>query len=171
MTRPGAFGTFECRADLKPTNWSGEKERFSVSFFLFDGRRFRALPVVDNYARECPVIQPAQVITGDGVVAVMNRVKAERGLPRRIKVDNGSEFISMALDTWAYEHDNALDFSRSGKPTDNALIESFNGRFRDECLNVHWFLSIDDAVAKIEAWWAEHNELRPLSSLDNRTRK
>ena len=88
----------------------------------------------------------------EDVVRVMERMKLTRGVvSRRIKVDNGSEFISKALDKWAYENNVALDFSRPGKPTDNAFIESFNGSFRDECLNVNWFLSIDDAKEKIKA--------------------
>lgn len=82
-----------------------------------------------------------------------------------IKTDNGSEFISKALDKWAYEHQVTLDFSRPGKPTDNAFIESFNGRFRQECLNTHWFLSLDDAKSKIEAWRQGYNKSRPHSSL------
>lgn len=138
---------------------------------LFNGRRFRALTIVDNFTRECPAIHPARTITGSDVVDVMNRLKVDRGLPRRIKVDNGSEFISKALDKWAYEHDIALDFSRPGKPTDNAFIESLNGSFRDECLNVHWFLSLEDAATKIEAWRMEYNEHRPHSSLANKTPK
>lgn len=90
-------------------------------------------------------------------------------LPERIQVDNGSEFISKAMDRWAYEHEIVLDFSRPGKPTDNAFIESFNGSFRDECLNTHWFLSVDDAKEKIEAWRLDYNEFRPHSALDNMT--
>ena len=86
-------------------------------------------------------------------------------------MDNGSEFISRALDKWAYEHNVVLDFSRPGKPTDNAYIESFNGSFRDECLNAHWFLSLDDAREKIESWRRDYNEFRPHSSLNNLTPK
>ncbi len=81
----------------------------------------------------------------------------------------GSEFISKVLDKWAYEHGVTLDFSRPGKPTDNAFIESFNGSFRDECLNVHWFLSLDDAKEKIEAWRQDYNTFRPHSALNNLT--
>ena len=77
----------------------------------------------------------------------------------------GPEFISKALDRWAYENGVTLDFSRPGKPTDNAFVESFNGRLRDECLNAHWFLSIADARAKIEAWRRDYNESRPHTSL------
>jgi len=90
-------------------------------------------------------------------------------VPERIQVDNGNEFISKALDKWAYEQQVTLDFSRPGKPTDNPYIESFNGSFRDECLNVHWFLSLTDAQEKIEQWRQEYNGFRPHSSLQNLT--
>jgi putative transposase len=137
---------------------------------LFDGRRFRALTVVDNYSRECLEIEVGQSLKGEDVVRVMERIKLTRGIvPRRIKVDNGSEFISKALDKWAYENGVTLDFSRPGKPTDNAFIESFNGSFRDECLNVNWFLSLDDAKEKITAFKEEYNHFRPHSSLGNLT--
>jgi putative transposase len=97
---------------------------------LFDGRRFRALTIVDNYCRECLEIEFGQSLKGEDVVRVMERMKLVRGIvPNRIKVDNGSEFISKALDKWAYENNVILDFSRPGKPTDNAFIESFNGSF------------------------------------------
>ena len=100
---------------------------------------------------------------------MMNRLKATRGVPRSIYVDNGPEFISKELDKWAYENGVTLDFSRPGKPVDNSFIESFNGSFRDECLNVNWFLSLEDAEEKIESWRREYNEWRPHSSLDNLT--
>jgi putative transposase len=95
----------------------------------------------------------------------MNRVVAVRGAPKSIRVDNGPEFVSRALDQWAYLHQVTLDFSRPGKPTDNALVESFNGRLRDECLNTNWFLSLDDAKRKIEAWREHYNESRPHTAL------
>lgn len=137
---------------------------------LFDGRKFRSLTVVDNYSRKCLAIEVDQGIKGEQVVAVMERLKQQHGrVPERIKVDNGSEFISKALDRWAYENKVTLDFSRPGKPTDNALIESFNGSFRDECLNVNWFLSLEDAREKIEAWRQEYNCFRPHSSLGDKT--
>ena len=111
-------------------------------------------------------------LKGDDVVATMSAIYQTRGRkPDRIKVDNGSEFISKALDKWAYENQVVLDFSRPGKPTDNAYIESFNGSFRDECLNAHWFLSLSDAREKIEAWRQDYNEFRPHSSLNNLTPK
>ena len=99
------------------------------------------------------------------MVNTLLRITAQRGKPQTIKVDNGSEFISKAMDRWAYEHRVELDFSRPGKPTDNAKIEAFNGRFRAECLNAHWFLSLADAQRKIEAWRQYYNEARPHSSL------
>ena len=137
-----------------------------VSDQLFDGRRFRALTLVDNYSRECLEIEVGQSLKGFDVVAVMERIKQLRGVvPKRIQVDNGSEFISKALDQWAYENEVTLDFSRPGKPTDNAFIESFNGSFRDECLNVNWFLSLEDAKEKIEEFKHDYNGFRPHSAL------
>lgn len=116
---------------------------------LFDGRKLRMLTVVDCFTRECLAIDIGQSLKGEDVVATLTRICAERGLPATIKTDNGSEFISKAMDKWAYEHGVELDFSRPGKPTDNARVESFNGRLRQECLNAHWFLSLADAEAKI----------------------
>ena len=137
---------------------------------LFNGRRIRALTVVDNFSRECLAIHLDQRITGEHVVGVMNAIETLHDrMPDRIQVDNGSEFISKALDKWAYENGVVLDFSRPGKPTDNPFIESFNGSFRDECLNSHWFLSIDDARGKIKAWRRDYNEFRPHTSLENMT--
>jgi len=137
---------------------------------LFNGRRIRALTVVDNFSRECLAIHVGQGIKGHDVVQVMEQLRLLKvRRPERIKVDNGPEFISKDLDKWAYEHEVTLDFSRPGKPTDNALIESFNGSFRDECLNTHWFLSVDDARKKIETWRRDYNEFRPHSSLGNLT--
>lgn len=136
-----------------------------VADALFDGRRLRALTVVDNYTRECLAIEVGQSLKGDDVVNALLRITAERGKPRTIKTDNGSEFISKAMDRWAYENGVELDFSRPGKPTDNAKVESFNGRFRTECLNAHWFLSLADAQRKIEAWRQDYNEARPHSAL------
>jgi putative transposase len=133
---------------------------------LFDGRRFRALTLVDNFGRECLEIEVGQSLKGLDVVDVMERIKQMRGIvPKRVQVDNGSEFISKVLDRWSYENNVVLDFSRPGKPTDNAFIESFNGSFRDECLNVNWFLSLDDATEKIKAFKDDYNGFRPHSSL------
>ena len=142
-------------------NWSMD----FVSAALFDGRRIRALTVVDDYSRESLAIEVGQSITGEQLVTVMNRLSAVRGAPKRIRVDNRPEFVSRALDQWAYLHQVTLDFSRPGKATDNALVESFNGRLRDECLNTNWFLSLDDARRKIEAWPQHYNASRPHTSL------
>jgi putative transposase len=115
--------------------------------------------------REWLAIDAGQNLKGEDVVMSLQRICAERGLPRTIKTDNGSEFISKAMDKWAYERGVELDFSRPGKPTDNARVESFNGRLRQECLNAHWLLSLDDAKAKIGARKRYYNESRPHSSL------
>jgi putative transposase len=136
-----------------------------VADALFDGRRLRALTVVDNYTRESLAIDVGQSLKGEDVVNTLNRIAATRGLPSTIKADNGSEFISRVMDKWAYERGIELDFSRPGKPTDNAKVESFNGRLRQECLNEHWFLSLEDAKVKIEAWRRYYNETRPHSAL------
>jgi len=147
-------------------------EAWSMDFVadeLFNGRRIRSLTVVDNFSREALAITVDHSLKSDAVVDTVTLIGQMRGLPKRIQVDNGSEFISKALDKWAYEHGVQLDFSRPGKPTDKPFIESFNGSFRDECLNVHWFLSLDDAREKIEDWRIEYNEDRTHSSLGNVT--
>jgi putative transposase len=147
-------------------------ESWSMDFVtdsLFNGHRFRSLTVVDNFSRECLAIEVGQHIRGEDVVGVVERIKAARGKPCFIRVDNGPEFISKELDRWAYENKVTLDFSRPGKPIDNAYIESFNGSFRDECLNINWFLSMEDAKHKIEEWRQDYNLWRPHSSLDNLT--
>jgi putative transposase len=151
----------------------GINQSWSMDFVadqLFDGRKFRALTVVDNFSHKCLAIQAGQSLKGTDVVQVMNIVKDQRNaVPVRIQVDNGSEFISKDLDRWAYDHGVVLDYSRPGKPTDNPYIESFNGKFRDECLNVHWFLSLEDAQTKIDLWREEYNSYRPHSSIDDLT--
>lgn len=137
-----------------------------VADALFDGRRFRALTVVDNDSRQCLALHVDSAIKGADVTEIVARIAEQAGqTPERIQVDNGSKFISKALDRWAYEHAVTLDFSRPGKPTDNADIESFNGSFRDECLNTNGFLSLDDAREKIEAWRSEYNGFRPHQAL------
>jgi putative transposase len=146
---------------------SAANEMWSMDFVsdaLFDGRRLRALTVVDAFTREALAIDVDQGIKGEQVVAAMARISSIRGAPKTIRVDNGPDFISKALDRWAYENGVTLDFSRPGKPTDNAFVE-FRGRLRDECLNAHWFLSLADARAKIEAWRRDYNESRPHTSL------
>lgn len=137
---------------------------------LFDGRKIRCLTIVDNFSRYCHAIRVGKSIKGIDVVEVLERLKRENGtVPQRIQVDNGSEFISKDFDRWAYENKVVLDYSRPGKPTDNPFIESFNGSFRDECLNVNWFLSLDDAYEKISNWVQEYNDFRPHSSLEGLT--
>jgi len=120
---------------------TGPNQSWSMDFVsdaLFDGRKFRALTVVDNHTRECLAFEVAQSLTGDDVVRVLtNIVKERHQYPLRIQTDNGPEFISLAIDKWAYENGVTLDFSRPGKPTDNPFIESFNGSLRDECLNTN----------------------------------
>jgi putative transposase len=141
-----------------------------VSDALFDGSRFRCLTIVDNCSRECLAIVVGKSLRGRDVVDTLEALRLSRGLePRRIQTDNGSEFISKEMDRWAYDHEVTMDYSRPGKPTDNPFVESFNGSFRDECLNPHWFLSLEDAVEKIEAWRQEYNHYRPHSSLGDMT--
>jgi putative transposase len=132
---------------------------------LFDGRRIRVLTIVDHFSRESLALEVGQWFRGQDVARVLTRIGSERGLPMTIRVDNGSEFTSKALDQWAYANGVALDFSRPGKPTDNALIESFNGRLRAECLNENWSLSLEDAEEKIDhiaPWgtWLPRNSLQ-----------
>lgn len=137
---------------------------------LFDGRKIRALTLVDNYSRRCLAIQVDQSLKGTDVVAVLEHLRVTEGIvPKRIQTDNGSEFIGKDMDRWAYENGVTMDYSRPGTPTDNPFIESFNGSFRDECLNAHWFLSLEDAREKISAWRQEYNSYRPHSSLDGLT--
>jgi putative transposase len=136
---------------------------------LAGGQRFRALTVVDVFTRECLAIVVGQRLRAEDVVAASNRIVAKRGPPRRVFADNGSEFSGRVFDLWAYHHGVQIDFSRPGKPTDNAFVESFNGSLRDECLNANWFESIEEAKATIEAWRVEYNESRPHQALGHLT--
>jgi putative transposase len=147
-------------------------ERWSMDFVhdaLFDGRAFRVLTVVDQYSRQSPVLEPAFAHSGRSVATALERVVARLGTPASITVDHGTEFMSKALEEWAWQRGVKLDFIRPGKPTENGHIESFNGRLRDECLNVSQFVTIDDAREKIEAWRQDYNRNRPHSSLRNLT--
>ena len=135
---------------------------------LATGTKIRILTVVDTFSRFSPAIVPRFSFRAPDVIAVLERVGQEIGLPKTIRVDLGSEFISRDLDLWAYQRDVTLDFSRPGKPTDNAFIESLNGKFRAECLNTHWLMSLDDAVRKCEAWRRDYNEVRPHSAIGNK---
>jgi putative transposase len=132
---------------------------------LDDGRRFRALTIVDVFTRECLAIEADFSLPARRVTAVLNRLAASRGLARIITVDNGSEFFSREMDSWAYRNGVQLDFIRPGKPVENAYIESFNGRLRDECLNAELFLTLDDAKTKLAEWKQDYNKVRPHSSL------
>jgi len=146
-------------------------ESWSMDFMadqLFDGRRFRLLTIVDDFTRESLAIEVGQRLNGNDVARVLDRIKGTRGvLPRKIRVDNGTEFTSKRLDQWAYLNGVRLAFSRPGKPTDNGLIEAFNGRCRAECLNESWFLSLADAKDKVRAWRLHYNTDRPHSALGN----
>nr|WP_127070953.1 IS3 family transposase [Pelagibacterium lentulum] len=135
---------------------------------LATGRKIRILTIVDTFSRYAPAVDPRFSYRGEDVVMTLEKVCREIGYPRTIRVDQGSEFISRDLDLWAYQKDVVLDFSRPGKPTDNAFIESFNGKFRAECLNAHWFMSLDDARSKMEDWRRDYNEVRPHSAIGNK---
>ena len=162
-----------CRARVERPKAARINESWSMDFMserLFDGRRFRLLTLVDNFTRESLAIRVGQRLTGDDVVAALEEVRKRRGaVPGSIRVDNGPEVVGKSLDWWAYFNQVTLDFSRPGKPTDNAFIESFNGRLRQECLNQHWFLSLADAAEKVEDWRIDYNTVRPHSSLSGRT--
>ena len=138
-----------------------------MSNALFNGRRIRLLTLVDNFNRESLAIEVGEHIGSDRVVEVLTRLSKSRDLPRRIQVDNGPEFISKRLDQWAYFNRIELDFIRPGKPTDNGIIEAFNGRLRQECLNESWFLFLEDARQKVEAWRQDYNKNRPHGALGN----
>ena len=147
-------------------------ERWAMDFVsdaLADGRKIRCLTVVDAFTRECPAIEVDTSLPGERVARVLDRLVATRGAPTAITVDNGPELAGKALDAWAYRHGVALDFITPGKPVENAFIESFNGKFRDECLNQHWFLSLPDARFHVERYRRDYNEVRPHSALDNKT--
>ena len=136
---------------------------------LADGRRFRALTVVDVFTRESLAIEVGQNLKGENVVHVLNRLRVQRAAPKTVFCDNGSEFTSQAMDLWAYHAGVQIDFSRPGKPTDNAYVESFNGTLRSECLDAHWFATLGEAKQVIEMWRREYNESRPHRALGERT--
>lgn len=127
------------------------------------------LTVVDDATRECPLIEVERSLPAERVIAALDRIARERGYPRAIVCDNGLEFRREAMDQWADQHGITLAFIEPGKPVQNAFIESFNGRFRDECLNEHWFLDLADAKATIEAWRLDYNAVRPHGQLGGRT--
>jgi putative transposase len=151
---------------------SGRGERWSMDFMvdtLADGRGFRTLNIVDDFTRECVAIEVERSLPGLRVVRVLDRLAETVGLPNALVMDNGPEFSGRALDTWAYARGVQLRFIRPGKPIENAFVESFNGKFRDECLNEHWFASVAEARALIEAWRIDYNTVRPHSALRGAT--
>jgi putative transposase len=143
-------------------------EKWSMDFVaarLLDGRWFRVLTVVDQFTRECLLLLADSSLTGQKVAWGLAQVIAERGTPTSITVDNGSEFYSRAMEAWAYQYGVQLDFIRPGKPVENSYIESFNGRLRDECLNVEVFLALSDVRDKLTRWREDYNQVRPHSAL------
>jgi len=150
----------------------GPNEQWAIDFMrdtLADSRAFRAFNVIDTCTRESLAIEVDLSIGADRVVRVLEGISLRRGYPSRIVLDNGPEFQSKALDAWAHSHGVQLQFIRPGKPIENAFIESFNGRLRDECLNQHWFLSLSDARRVIEAWRVSYNTARPHRGLASLT--
>ena len=136
---------------------------------LTDGRRFRVLTIVDVFTRESLAVKVGPSLKGTHVVEVLNRICTQRGAPRMLFCDNGSEFSSQIMNLWAYQNGVKIDFSRPGKPTDNAYIESFNGTFRAECLDAHWFTTLTETRQTIETWQREYHESRPHRALGERT--
>jgi putative transposase len=155
----------------RPTPPSRPNERWGMDFMadrLDDGRRIRILTVEDVFTRECLAVEVDTSLPSRRVVEVLTRLVAARGAPTVITVDNGAEFYSRTTDGWAYQQGVRLDFSRPGKPMDNPFIESFNGRLRDEHLNVELFFSVRDARVKLQEWQRDDNEVRPHSALGQR---
>ena len=136
---------------------------------LWSGRRFRCLTLVDTFTKNSLVIEVDTSLNGVRVVRVLEGLSKLQGLPESIRVDNGPEFISKALDEWAYRRGVKLDFIRPGKPTDNSYVESFNGKFRYECLNQNYFLDLREAKGVIEDWRIQFNTVRPHDSLGDLT--
>jgi len=161
--RKGAAGARTVMPPPERTN-----ERWSMDFVtdsIVTGQRFRALAIVDEYSRECPAIEVDTSLSGRRVVSVLDHLAEVRGLPETITIDNGPEFAGRALDEWAYRNGIKLNFIRPGKPIENAFVESFIGRLRDECLNTNWFMNLKHARYVIEKWRKDYNEVRPHSSL------
>src|SRR5262245_44641623 len=136
---------------------------------LFDGRRLWVLTVVDTWSRLCPVMRVCRSATAMEVIDALEQARRQHGLPTTIRVDQGSQFTSKELDLWAYANGITLDFSRPGKPTDNAYVEGFNAPVRLECPRRHWFLALADARVKIEECTAQYNEARPPSAIGDTT--
>lgn len=150
----------------------GPNQTLSMDF-IFDrlnsGRKFKTLTIVDDFTRECVAIEVDFGMGGERVTRVLDRIVELRGKPRAIRCDNGPEYTSNALDGWAYRNGVMLDFIDPGKPNQNAYIESFNGRYREECLNDNQFVALVEAQTVIEAWRKDYNEERPHGSLNGLT--
>jgi putative transposase len=145
---------------------------YAVDFVMdrvVNGRRFKCLTMVDTLSKECPVIEVDHSINGERLCRVFDRILDGRSKPEVIMMDNGPEFAGKALDAWAYRRGIKLQFIRPGKPVENCFIESFNDKFRGECLNENWFLSLLEAQRIIEAWRCDYNEARPHSALNDLT--
>jgi putative transposase len=146
--------------------------KWSMDFMsakLLDGRWFRVLTVIDQFTRECLALVAGSALNGQQVALALSQVVAERGTPQSITADNGSEFAGRAMDAWSYQYGVQLEFIRPGKPVDNSYIESFNGRLRDECLNVETFFDVSDVREKLERWRLDYNQVRPHSALGDRS--
>lgn len=153
----------------KPAAPTRMNDRWSMDFVhdvTAEGRKIRALNVVDDCTRECLWIEVDTSLGGERVTRVLDSLLDLRGKPERLVMDNGPEFTSHRLDQWAYENGVLLDFIEPGKPQQNGYVESFNGKFRDECLNEHWFQNVAEAQEIIEEWRVDYNEQRPHSSLN-----
>jgi putative transposase len=147
-------------------------ERWSMDFIsdaLTNGRRFRGLVVVDDFTRECVALEVDTSLPATRVIEALETVACERGLPKRIVVDNGPEFAGRTLDAWAHRRGIELHFIQPGKPVQNAFVESLNGKLRDECLNAHWFTTLVEARSVIEEWREDYNHARPHQSLGHQT--
>jgi putative transposase len=147
-------------------------ERWSLDFMsdtLGNGRRIRVLTVVDHFSRVSPVVEVDVSLSGSRVVEALERAIAVYGWPKMLCVDNGPEFSGRVLDQWAHRNKVKLHFSRPGKPTDNAMIETFNAKMRGECLDQHWFETLEEAKEQLESWRRDYNEERPHSSLNDLT--
>ena len=147
-------------------------QRWSMDFVqarFADGRVFRCFTLVDDFTHECLIILTAKSIRSKNLVEALNLLKISRGLPKEIVSDTGPEFISQIMDIWAYQNQVTLKYIQPGKPTQNAFIESFNGKFRNECLNQNWFINLEEAKKTIEEWRLDYNQYRPHRSLKMQT--
>jgi putative transposase len=153
---------------------TGPNQRWGMDFVsdsLADGRSFRALAIVDHYTRECPVIKVDLSLPGARVLRALEQLSEERGLPAAIRVDHGPEFVCEAVRRWCEQKKVQLDYIEPGRPMQNGHVESFNGKFRDECLNTHWFTTLRQARTIVENWRTDYNEFRPHSALGYATPK